>query len=425
MTANNTEPASESPEPGSNSPEPGSNSTEPGSKNTACGLKTAESANIAETANPSESNPKTIVVKIGTSSLTEGLGLQLQAIDKLIGEIHELRQSQHSVVLVSSAAIAAGMAKLGYSEKPRDFESLQALSAVGQIELMRAYDQVCGEYGFTCGQVLVAPPDFFERGRYLRARSCIESQLKLGVLPVINENDAVADDAIRFGDNDRIAAMVAQLLHADMLVLLTDTEGLLTADPRIDETATLIEEIVEVDTELLAKAGGTGTSLSSGGMASKLSAAHIASWSGVETVICNAKRENVLRDALSAQSSVGTRFQPRQTNLTARKLWIAFAVAAEGRVHVDAGAKRALEASGASLLSVGVTKIVGQFDEGAAVELVDPKGEVFAKGIASASAPRLRASIGDRGTEVIHRDHLVVLPANSPEPLKPAITPAS
>lgn len=369
---------------------------------------TATSANAA----------RTIVVKIGTSSLTgdDATSLDKGAIARLCADIAAVRAQGHHVVLVSSAAIAAGMAKLGIATRPRTFEALQALSAVGQIELMVAYDRACEELGFTCGQVLLAPPDFFDRSRYLRARSCIEQQLAMGVLPVVNENDAVADDAIRFGDNDRIAALVAHLVKADLLVLLTDTAGLLTADPRVDDTASLIEEVRHIDSELEERARGAATTMSQGGMSSKLSAAKIASWSGVDAIIAGAARPSVLVDAIAttsgdvAETGVGTLVRARSERLGARKLWIAFALATAGRVTVDAGARTALIERGVSLLAVGVTEVDGEFDAGAAVEVVGPDGSAFAKGLVSADAATLRAAVGEKAVEVIHRDAFVLLP---------------
>jgi len=355
---------------------------------------------------------KTIVVKVGTSSITQPDSATLDpgAIAKLCGDINALRKLGHRVVLVSSAAIAAGMAKLDMHERPRDFESLQALSAVGQIELMRSYDEHCQALGFHCGQVLLAPPDFFDRARYLRARSCIESQLGFGVLPIVNENDAVAHDAIRFGDNDRIAALVAHLVHADLLVLLTDMPGLLTADPRIDAQASLIEEIKIVDREIEAMAGSASSKMSQGGMASKLSAAKIASWSGVESVIASAGRTDVLTDAVHQVGGVGTVVRARSERLSARKLWIAFAVGSQGQLTVDEGARRALMDRGGSLLAVGATKVSGTFAVGDGLEIVGPGGEIFAKGLAGLASAEAAAALGERETELVHRDDFVVLP---------------
>ena len=358
------------------------------------------------------SEAKTIVVKVGTSSITEAAGPALDhpSIGKLCADIGAVRALGHRVVLVSSAAIAAGMAKLAVGERPRDFESLQALSAVGQIELMRCYDQYCEELGFHCGQVLLAPPDFFDRARYLRARSCIEQQWAFDVLPIVNENDAVADDAIRFGDNDRIAALVAHLVQADLLVLLTDTPGLLTADPRVDEQASLIEEIQSIDREFEAMAGSSRSVMSQGGMASKLSAAKIASWSGVETIIAAAHRPNVLLDAVTEVTGVGTLVRARSERLSARKLWIAFALGSQGSLTVDAGAQQALLKGGGSLLAVGLAGVNGDFVAGDAVEVAGPDGVVFAKGLAMFGSGELEAAIGEQDVEAIHRDDFVVLP---------------
>ncbi len=363
----------------------------------------------------SVTSAKTIVVKVGTSSITKdnGPAIDEESIGKLCADISAVRDLGHQVVLVSSAAIAAGMSKLGLAERPRDFESLQAMSAVGQIELMRSYDEQCRALGFDCGQVLLAPPDFFNRARYLRARSCIERLLAYGVLPIVNENDAVADDAIRFGDNDRIAALVAHLVHADLLVLLTDTSGLLTADPRVDAHASLIEEIRSVDREIEAMAGSAASTMSQGGMASKLSAAKIASWSGVETIIAAAHRPDVLIDAVTDVTGVGTLVRARSERLSARKLWIAFALASRGQFTVDAGAKQALLDRGGSLLAVGLTGVAGEFLAGEAIEVVGPDGVAFAKGLAGINMVDAVEAIGKREVEAIHRDDFVLLPAAS------------
>lgn len=358
-----------------------------------------------------------VVVKVGTSSLTnDANAIDGEALARLCRQIDGVRGSGTEVVLVSSAAISAGMFTLAMTERPRDFASLQALSAVGQIELMRHYEQACRELGFHCGQVLLAPPDFFARGRYLRARSCIEQQLAFGVLPIVNENDAVADDAIRFGDNDRIAALVAHLVQADLLVLLTDTDGLLTADPRLDPTAELIEEIdaVEaVDSAIEQRAGGATSSMSQGGMASKLAAAKIAAWSGVTTVIAAAHRPDVLIDAVQNLTGVGTLVRARSERMGARKLWLAFALEPEGRIVVDDGARRALLDSGSSLLAVGATAVEGDFLAGAPVEVTGVDRIAFARGLAGENADALRSAIGKREFEMIHRDDFAMLPVES------------
>ncbi len=353
-----------------------------------------------------------VVAKIGTSSITDADGvIDRGAIAKLCAEVAGLRADGHQVLVVSSGAVAAGMPALGFSVRPRDPLTLQAFSAVGQSRLLQVYNELLGDHGLVAGQLLISPLDFFDRTQYLHARATLNRLLELGVVPVINENDALTDSELRFGDNDRIAALIAHLVGADLLVLLTDTDGVFTADPRRDEAASLIEEIVAVDRALEAAVGGAGTARGSGGMASKLAAAKIASWSGVRTVIAAARRDQVLAGAVLGAPGVGTVVQPRPKRLTARKLWIAFAVPAVGRVTVDAGAERILRDRAVSLLPVGVTAISGEFSEGDAVEVLGPTGEVFAKGLVRMDASAARASIGQHGPdELIHRDELVLVP---------------
>jgi glutamate 5-kinase len=362
-----------------------------------------------------------VVAKIGTSSITDAEGdISVPALEKFCAEVAAAREAGHTVVAVTSGAIAAGLPALGLGgvKRPRDAETLQAVSAVGQSRLMRVYDRLFDDLGLITGQVLLAPLDFGVRQQYLHARSTIRRLLELGVIPVINENDAIADDEIRFGDNDRLAALVAHLVDADVLVLLTDAPGLLTADPRLDPSASLIEEIVEVDHTLEAMAGGAGSPRGSGGMASKIAAAKIAAWSGVRAVIAHADRPGVLLAAISGDPGVGTVVVPRDRRLPARKLWIAFAVPAAGTIVVDDGARNALSRGGRSLLPAGVVKVDGRFEATAAVEVAGLDGKVFAKGIVGMGADLL-VSIAGRRTddlpdgvphEVIHADDMVVLP---------------
>jgi glutamate 5-kinase len=362
-----------------------------------------------------------VVVKIGTSSLTDEHGdIVVAAIAKLCAEVATAREAGHQVVIVTSGAIGAGLPALGLggSRRPRDSVTLQAVSAVGQSRLMRVYDDELGRHGLIAGQVLLAPLDFIVRQQYLHARGTLIRLLELGVVPVINENDAIADDEIRFGDNDRIAALVAHLVRAELLVLLTDTPGLLTADPRLDASASLIEEIIEVDHALEAMAGGPGTARGSGGMASKVAAAKMAAWSGVRTLIGAAERPGVLLEAVKGAPGAGTTVLPRAQHLSARKLWIAFAVGASGTIVVDPGARAALERGGSSLLAAGVLEARGSFDSDDAVEVATPDGTVFAKGLSRVSARTVTTIAGLRSNElpdgvqpwVIHRDDLVVLP---------------
>ena len=362
----------------------------------------------------------TIVVKIGTSSLTDERGLiERGAIAKLCAEVAEARARGVRVVVVSSGAIAAGLPVLGFVDRrPADLAVLQAASAVGQGRLLAEWDRALAEHGLIAGQVLLAPPDFVDRRQYLHARRTLSVLLDLGVVPIVNENDAVADDEIRFGDNDRLAALVAHLLSADLLVLLTDTVGLLSADPRRDAEASLIEQIVEGDDDMEAVAGGAGSARGSGGMASKLAAGRMAAWSGVRAVIAAAARPQVLAGAVAGEDGVGTTFVPRSQRLGARKLWIAFAVGSSGTVTVDGGARRALLERGVSLLPAGVLGVSGAFEADDAVEVAGPDGTVFAKGLVRHPASVVAVLAGRRSAditldgprEVIHRDDLVLVP---------------
>ena len=366
-------------------------------------------------------NRRTIVAKIGTSSITDDEGeISGTAVAKFCTEVAELRSAGTRVVVVTSGAIAAGLPELslGGSRRPTDSSTLQAVATVGQSALMGTYRAEFKRHGLVAGQVLLVPYDFIVRSQYLHARTTLQKLLDLGVVPVVNENDAIADDEIRFGDNDRLAALVANLVGADLLVLLTDTDGVLTADPRIDASASLIQEIVEVDHQLEAMAGGAGSARGSGGMASKLMAAKVASWSGVPTIIARADREHVLADAVAGAPGVGTSVRARESKLTARKLWIGFAVGSRGSVEVDMGARGALE-RGKSLLAAGVRGVEGDFDVGSPIEVIDTEGQAFAKGLARHAAAELRHVAGRRSHElppgspsvVIHADDLVILPS--------------
>ncbi|HSO96757.1 MAG TPA: glutamate 5-kinase [Acidimicrobiia bacterium] len=358
------------------------------------------------------------VVKVGTSSITRDDGhLDDAALDKLADEVAGARAAGHQVVLVCSGAITAGLPALALDGRPADIGTLQAVAAVGQPRLMARIAALLGARDLVAGQVLLTPYDFGQRSQYLHARQTLARLLELGVVPVVNENDTVADDEIRYGDNDRLAALVSHLVGAEVLVLLTDTHGLFTADPRLDDQASLIEEIVEVDAALEAVAGGTGTDRGSGGMASKLAAAKIAAWSGVRVVIAAADVPGVVAAAIDGTTPVGTVVRPRGTRLSSRKLWIAFARHPAGRIVVDAGARRALANDHRSLLPAGVRAVEGDFDADDAVEVVTDDGVVCAKGLVRYDSATLRTIAGRRTTdlpagaapEVIHRDDLVVL----------------
>ena len=359
-----------------------------------------------------------VVVKIGTSSITDERGeIDVAALGALCRDLASARRLGHAIVLVTSGAIAAGMPALGLHERPGDIGTLQAVAAVGQPRLMERYLALLAIEGEVGAQVLLTPYDFAQRSQYLHARETFQRLLALGTLPIVNENDTVADDEIRYGDNDRFAALVSHLVDADLLVMLTDMEGLFTADPRHDAEATLIEEIVEFDDALESMAGDRGTGRGSGGMASKLSAAKIAAWSGVRTVIAGASETDVVTRVARGES-VGTVVHARSRKLSSRKLWIAFAQGAAGRIGVDAGAAKALTVDGRSLLPAGVRSVEGTFEPEAAVEIADEDGRVFAKGLVRYAAADLREVAGRRtaelpegmSPEVVRRDDLVVLP---------------
>jgi glutamate 5-kinase len=359
-----------------------------------------------------------VVAKIGTASITDDRGaISTDAVAKLSDEVAALRGEGHEVVVVSSGAVAAGVAALGLAARPTDIQTLQAISAAGQSRLVEAYNRELARHGLVGAQVLLDPHDFVDRTQYLHARSTIERLLELGCIPVVNENDAIANDELRYGDNDRLAALLANSIGADVLVLLTDMDGVYTADPRRDPTATLIP-LVQVGDPLLAvraEAGGSGRG--SGGMASKLTAARMASWSGIRSVIARAARPDVLAGAVSAEL-VGTTFEAHDRTLSARKLWIAFASEVMGAVEVDSGAERALTDRPNSLLPAGVVAVQGTFVEGDTVDIVGPHGRAFARGLAAVDGAVARAVVGLRtgelpdgvNHEVVHRDDLVVLP---------------
>jgi glutamate 5-kinase len=360
-----------------------------------------------------------VVVKVGSSSVTTEQGeTDVAVIERLAAEMAAVVAGGTAVVVVTSGAIAAGWSALRRGgPRPADSAVLQAVSAVGQPLLMSTWSAAFAGHGLTAGQVLLAPLDFVHRSQYLHARQTLRHLLELGVVPVVNENDAVADEEIRFGDNDRLAALVAHLVGADLVMLLTDTAGLHTADPRVVAGASLIEEVLEIDQQLEGVAGGPGSTVGSGGMASKLAAAKIATWSGVAAVIADAGRSGVIADVLADVPGSGTVFRARARRLSSRKLWIAFAVGSAGRLVVDEGARRAVCEAHRSLLPSGVVEAVGDFEPDDAVEIVGPDGAVFAKGLTRYQGARAAEWVGRRSDElpdglpheVVHRDDLVVL----------------
>jgi glutamate 5-kinase len=359
-----------------------------------------------------------VVVKVGTSSLTDERGaIDESAVMKLCADVAAVRAGGWEVVVVSSGAVASGVAALHLHTRPTDVLTLQAISAAGQPRLMRSWDEALAGHGLVPAQALLVPQDFIDRRQYLHARRILTRLLDLGAVPIINENDAIASDEVRYGDNDRLAALVAHNLAASLLVLLTDLDGLYTADPRLHVDAALIASVPVGDPLLAISAGRGGSGRGSGGMASKLEAARIASWSGVPTVIAHAGRPGVLAAAVRGEP-VGTRFEAHRRRLGARKLWIAFAARVAGTVTVDDGARRALVEHSTSLLPRGVVDVEGHFGAGDTVEVAALDGTPFARGMVFVESTQLRKAAGlhtkdlPEGMvhEVIHRDDLVLLP---------------
>ena len=353
-----------------------------------------------------------IVVKVGSSSLTHGRpGLDADALASVVAHIGAARASNRTVTLVTSGAVAAGMPALKLKTRPTDIPGLQAAAAVGQGLLMERYTRGLASLDLVAGQVLLTRDVLANRDQYLHARDAFERMLTMGIVPIVNENDSVVVDELRLGDNDRLAAIVAHLVGASMLVILTDTGGLYSGDPRIDESAQLLEAVRHTD-EILdsIERGGKGP-LGSGGVATKVAASRMAAWSGIPTVIASATEPDVVMRAIAGEP-VGTWIEPRESGLSSRKLWIAFGLPSRGRVIVDAGAERALVRDGRSLLAVGVTGVEGRFSIGDAVEVVGPSG-VIGKGRVALDASTVQESAGRHSTqvggEVVHRDDLVIL----------------
>lgn len=354
-----------------------------------------------------------MVVKAGTSSLVRDGGmLDADALQATVGHIAKLAKDGYKPVLVSSGAVAAGLPALGLSRRPSDVPGLQAAAAVGQGLLMERYAGLFADQGIVVGQVLLTKDLLASRAQYLHARDALQKLLTLGVVPIINENDTVVVDELRLGDNDRLAAVVSHLVGAGILVILTDTRGLYSADPRVVEEAELLGAVHATDQALDGVTGGASGPFGSGGAATKVAAARMAAWSGIPTVIADASADRVVERAVGGEE-VGTWVTPHSERLVARKLWIAFGQRSEGRVTVDLGAAAALIEQGKSLLAVGVTSIEGNFDAGAAVEVFDPAGELIGKGAIGLGAPEAREAVGRHSSEVggvlIHRDDFVRL----------------
>ncbi len=361
------------------------------------------------------------VVKIGSALLTRnGQGLERSRLMPWVEQIAARRKAGAEVVLVSSGAVAEGMVRMKWQRRPKALHELQAAAAIGQMGLVRAYEACFETHGLHTAQILLTRDDLADRPRYLNARSTLRTLLRLGVIPVVNENDTVATDELRFGDNDTLAALVANLIEADLLILLTDQDGLFDCDPRLNPQACLIERTRVDDPQLDAVAGGSLTGLGTGGMVTKVRAARLAARSGTPTVIAPGGGEGVLR-RIGLGESVGTLLVPVQEAQAARKQWLAGHLQARGRLILDAGAVRALRENGTSLLAVGVKAVQGAFDRGEVVACVDEQGREVARGLINYDVQETGRIKGEPSSrfesilgyldeeELIHRDNLVLV----------------
>lgn len=366
-------------------------------------------------------NTKRCVIKIGSALLTnDGLGLNKQGIATWVEQISALHKNGIEVVLVSSGAVAEGMCRLGLTQRPETVHELQAAAAVGQMGLIQSYESAFSNYDLHTAQVLLTHDDLSNRQRYLNARNTVRSLLDLGVIPIINENDTVVTEEIRFGDNDTLAALVANLIEAEYLVILTDQNGLFDRNPREHNDAKLIAEASANDNSLAAMASGGAGKLGRGGMATKVSAAKLASRSGASTLIAAGKEANIISRLFSGEE-VGTLLYAEQSPVAARKQWLAGHLQIQGKLTIDDGAVKKLRESGSSLLAVGVRDVTGHFNRGEIVSCVDLNGNEVARGLVNYNAQDVLKIKGEASkdiesilgyvddAELIHRDNLVLI----------------
>lgn len=364
---------------------------------------------------------KSWVLKIGSSLLTaDGRGLDRNAIAAWVGEVARLRQAGVDVVIVSSGAVAAGVSRLGWKQRPEALPELQAAAAVGQMSLIQAYETAFQTHGLHTAQILLTHDDLSSRQRYLNARATLTTLLQLGVIPIINENDTVATDEIRLGDNDTLAALVTNLIGADLMVLLTDQAGLFDADPRLNPEAQLLSSASAYDERLLTLAGDSISGLGRGGMQTKVRAARLAARSGGATLIAPGRQSQIISQ-IARGEAVGTFLIPSEEPWQARKRWLAGQLQVRGRLVLDAGAVRSLREQGRSLLPVGVRAVEGEFQRGELVACVDMQGQEQARGLVNYAAADARRIMGQPSSkiaellgyvddpELVHRDNLVIL----------------
>jgi len=362
-----------------------------------------------------------IVVKVGTSTLTHSTGkLNLWRIEKLVRELADLANQGKEVILVTSGAVGAGMELLKLKEKPKNIPEKQAAAAVGQGVLMHTYEKFFSEYGQVVAQVLLTREDSVKRTRYTNSRNTLLTLIKMGVIPIINENDAVSIDELKIGDNDTLSAMVASIVDADVLIILSDIEGVYTDNPQLSPNAQLIGEITDITPEIEALAGGAGTLRGTGGMYTKIQAGKIAVNSGVAMVIASGLRDGVLRDVLAGEN-VGTIFLSKENRLQVRKRWLAFGARIQGVITIDKGCEKAILSDGSSILAAGIIAVAGDFHHGNTISVVTMEGREIARGIANYNGEDTRKIMGVHTNElaeilglkpydeVIHRDNMVLL----------------
>lgn len=362
-----------------------------------------------------------LVIKVGSSLVTNhGAGLDRDAIKSWAAQIAQLMSSGKEIVLVSSGAVAEGIQRLGWPGRPNSMHELQAAAAVGQMGLIEAYESAFRQHKLHTAQILLTHADLVDRKRYLNARSTIRTLLSLGVIPIINENDTVVTDEIRFGDNDTLGALVTNLVEADCLVILTDIDGVFSADPRKTPDAVLLTERLANDPTLDSMAGGTGSTIGRGGMVTKIQAARRAARSGADTIIASGHVKDVLLRLVNGEA-IGTRLVAGTNPIAAKKQWLADHLRIAGQIHVDSGAAKAIQTGGKSLLPIGVTGVSGEFERGAIVSCISPSGMEIARGLINYSAAESRQIMGKASEsiggilgyvdedELIHRDNLVVL----------------
>lgn len=365
-------------------------------------------------------NTQRWVVKIGSALLTDnGCGLKHDVLENWVSQIAELNKRGIEIVLVSSGAVAEGVSRLGWKRRPNVVHELQAAAAVGQMGLIHAYEVCFQKYDKHTAQILLTHDDVANRARYLNARTSMNTLLKLGVIPIVNENDTVATDEIRFGDNDTLAGLVANLIDAELLVLLTDQKGLYNADPRVDSNAKLIEQ-AEASDKSLESFAGEGGSLGRGGMRTKLKAAVVAMKSGTQTVIASGSDESILLKIANGET-VGTLLTTAEESLQAKKQWLANQAHLQGTVTLDDGAVTALKKNGKSLLPVGIKSVAGEFKRGEIVSCVDNGGNEIARGLTNYDSVQTKLIIGKSTKEIqellgqieedelIHRDNLILI----------------